>query len=353
MGEFCSGKVASKRVLFLQNELPDYRRGFYNILAPHFGELCVLHSGRPGILPGDAFTERVVPKINVGSLRIQPRALAAIFWERYDVIVAGFDLHWPFNFLAPLNRHRPRYLLWGHRYSGNSLANWAKDRIMSIADGQVLYSREDFPALAIRGVDMSTIAVAENTVGVSNAENLSGSAKSSFLFVGRLQERKGVPELIEAFAELRRSVPRRISLDIVGDGPELARCRKAVEVAGIQSDVIFHGASSDEQQLRPLFLKAIAYVSPGPVGLGVLHAFAYGVPVVTRRNVRHGPEFTNLENGINALIYDDPRELAGTLRHLAQDPQLARTLGCEAFRHYDENRRVEQMAEAFRAAILG
>jgi glycosyltransferase involved in cell wall biosynthesis len=222
---------------------------------------------------------------------------------------------------------------------------------MASADGQVLYSREDFPALMSRGIDLSAVVVADNTVEIANAEDLSGYAKSSFLFVGRLQVRKGVPQLIEAFSRVRSTMAERISLDIVGDGPELARCREAVKRAGLQADVVFHGASSDERQLKALFSKAIAYVSPGPVGLGVLHAFAYGVPVVTCRHVRHGPEFTNLGNGVNAVIYGEPSELEGTLRRLAQDLKLARRLGSEAFKHYDLNRRVERMAEAFRAAI--
>ena len=39
--------------------------------------------------------------------------------------------------------------------------------------------------------------------------------------------------------------------------------------------------SWDEGDLDLIVENAIAYVSRGPVGLGVLHSFAYGVPVVT------------------------------------------------------------------------
>ena len=115
------------RVLFLQNELPDYRRKFYNILASHVDELCVLHSGRPGALPGDAFKERVVRKYQIGTIYLQPQALVSMLVGRFDVIVCGFDLHWPFNFFAPLVPGNSRYLLWGHRYSGNWAANWLKE----------------------------------------------------------------------------------------------------------------------------------------------------------------------------------------------------------------------------------
>ena len=43
---------------------------------------------------------------------------------------------------------------------------------------------------------------------------------------------------------------------------------------------------------------------PEAVGLGVLHAFGYGLPVVTSDNASiHGPEFEALAHGQNAVLY--------------------------------------------------
>ena len=71
---------------------------------------------------------------------------------------------------------------------------------------------------------------------------------------------------------------------------------------------------------------------PGALGLGVLHAFSYGVPVISPRDLHHGPEAENLVDADNGLLYDHgPHHLLPTLQHLLDDPEWARYLGRRAF----------------------
>jgi hypothetical protein len=85
----------------------------------------------------------------------------------------------------------------------------------------------------------------------------------------------------------------------------------------------------------------------------VLHAFAYGVPVVTRRSERHAQEFGNVRDGVNALLYDEPDELAGILVRLANDGGLVGRLGAHGYSLYVRERRIEHMVAGFCAAIEG
>ncbi len=69
------------------------------------------------------------------------------------------------------------------------------------------------------------------------------TGERKILFVGRLVERKGTGELIQAVNELRRSRPG-IKLDIVGDGPDRPRLERIVSKLDLAGSVTFFGSLS-------------------------------------------------------------------------------------------------------------
>jgi glycosyltransferase involved in cell wall biosynthesis len=107
----------------------------------------------------------------------------------------------------------------------------------------------------------------------------------------------------------------------------------------------------DANLLSNLFSKAIAYVSPGHVGLGVLHSFSYGVPVVTSAVAKHAQEFYDLKDGHNSLLFNDFMQLKEYLITLCHDKGVAKKLGRNAFLHYSENRQISNMAKGFLDAV--
>jgi colanic acid/amylovoran biosynthesis glycosyltransferase len=60
----------------------------------------------------------------------------------------------------------------------------------------------------------------------------------SLLHVGRLVEKKGVPDLIHAFASATKEVDQ-MTLHIVGGGRETSECRALVKKYSLESKVIF------------------------------------------------------------------------------------------------------------------
>jgi len=206
--------------------------------------------------------------------------------------------------------------------------------------------------LVDRGIDANKIFVAHNTIHVPNAGFDPSCERSSFLFVGRLQPRKRVHDLIAAFAELKPRLPDHVRLEIVGDGPMRQALEAQVANFGLNDRVIFHGGLTDADRLKAIFHRALAYVSPGAVGLGVLHAFAYGVPVITDRNVRHGPEIENVSHGESGILFSGSvAALADAMAQVALSDGLSKRLGERAYRHYISERSMDRMVEAFRAAV--
>jgi glycosyltransferase involved in cell wall biosynthesis len=146
------------------------------------------------------------------------------------------------------------------------------------------------------------------------------------LFVGRLVERKGVKNLIDAVRRMPADL--RARLVVIGDGPE----RQGLEALGGQ--VEFRGRVSDEA-LRAAYAGSDVLVLPSIVdargdteGLGVvlLEAMSYGVPVVASDI---GGITDIVEHDTSGLLVPpgDPAALAQALERLARDPALASRLG--------------------------
>lgn len=339
-----------KSVLFLQNEIMEYRKPVYNGLAENY-EVTVLHSGPPSVKEGDRYREVITPRQQVWRFNLQPKSPLSKMIGNFDAVIAMFDLGWP-AYLAPLFwRKRPKYILWGHRYSSNKLASALRDQLMKRADRLLMYGDEEVDRMIARGVDPHKIVIAWNSIQVRNHHDYSGTQKNSLLFVGRLQERKRINLLIELFAQLQDRISDDIVLEIVGSGAIGNDLRLMVEKLGISGKVNFQGRVDDSEVLAKTFSRAYAYVSPGPVGLGVLHSLAYGVPVITLREGRHGPEFHNLMHEINALICENDVGLEQAILRICTDETLAKWLGNNAYQYYVRERSLSRMLDGFREAI--
>jgi len=114
--------------------------------------------------------------------------------------------------------------------------------------------------------------------------------------------------------------------------------------------VRFVGELYDEENLAPWFLSAQALVHPGAIGLSLLHAFGYGLPVVTNGNAAwHGPEFAAFENGLTGRTFreGDADDLARTLIDLLQNPRTLEPMRAHVLEIVRERFNVDVMVERF------
>lgn len=99
-----------------------------------------------------------------------------------------------------------------------------------------------------------------------------------FLFVGNGFERKGVPQLLRAFAAMRNKSAR---LAIVGGDKKLGAMRKLADHLGLGQRVLFIGP---QQDVKPWYGAADAFVLPtlyDPFPNAALEAMAFGLPLLT------------------------------------------------------------------------
>lgn len=155
------------------------------------------------------------------------------------------------------------------------------------------------------------------------------------LFVGRLEERKGFPVAVEAFAGLARVYPD-VRLLVIGDGSE----RDAVETLSpdARSRVEMLGRVEDDR-LASYVRAAHLYLGPATggesFGIVLAEAMAAGLPIVASdidgyRDVAR--------DGLEALLVPpgDPAALADAVRELLDDPRLAAALGSAGTRRARE-----------------
>ncbi len=108
-------------------------------------------------------------------------------------------------------------------------------------------------------------------------------ATRRILYVGRLAAEKNLETLLRAFRiALSRQTPARLSLVLVGSGPEESRLRALAAALGIQDHVEFRGAITQDG-LPPIYQSADVLVLPSvsePWGLVVNEAMLCGLPAI-------------------------------------------------------------------------
>jgi glycosyltransferase involved in cell wall biosynthesis len=335
-----------KKILFLQNVVFEYRKNLYNELSRSY-EVSVLHTGKKSVNSDDNYVEHICDYKKIGPFYIINENLIE-FCRNYDIVICMFDLYWLSFMKLIFYKDKPVFILWGHRYSENIISNNLRNYLMKKVKYNILYGEEDVPRMIKCGISSDRIFIAPNTIKVSNYKDYSQSEKSSLIFVGRLQESKKINILIQIFSNIINEIPSNITLEIIGDGNLEKSLKNLATNLGISKRVKFHGQINDAIILSKLFEHSFAYVSLGPVGLGVLHSFAYGIPVITLDKLKHGPEFHNLINNTNSFICSDTIQLEEKLKSICIDINITRRMGFNAFEYYIKNRKMEYMLDGFK-----
>jgi glycosyltransferase involved in cell wall biosynthesis len=149
-------------------------------------------------------------------------------------------------------------------------------------------------------------------------------------FLGRLVEEKGVPTLINAM-HLLRAEKDRVSLTIVGDGPQRSQLEAmAREQNDFQPSISFTGSLQGEKlsaALANIDVLVMPSINEEPAGLVVMEQMIRGCPVIVSDH-GGGPELAG-DAGLKFSPGNAPA-LAACLRQLADDPVLLRELGVRA-----------------------
>jgi len=162
--------------------------------------------------------------------------------------------------------------------------------------------------------------------------------KLNILFVGRLEKRKGLQYLLDAYGKLKWELPD-IRLIVVGPGDPDKESYRIMSSHNLQ-DVEFVGRVSYEDLPR-YYASADIFCSPATgaesFGIVLLEAMAAGKPVVASDIEGYRGILTDGEQGL-LVPKKDSDALAKALEVLARDPELRRRLGGQGNRSAEEYR---------------
>lgn len=292
-----------------------------------------------GVLPGPPF--RVVP-LRMSSVSLQ-RGLEIPMLDRR----LGLDvLHVPFNVL-PVGRSRKvvtihdlAFLHVGDTFGRlerqrmsllTAFSARRADRIFAVSE----YSRQDI-ARTYR-IPEDRITVTPNAVDASEFRILPEPERDAFrkahglpdaflLYVGTLQPRKNVLNLLRAFDRMAADGRKDVHLVLVGrKGWIYEDIFRFIRERGL-GDRVRHLENVGQEELAGLYNAALALVFPSVFegfGMPLLEAMACGCPVASS-NVTSMPEIY----GDAALPFDpaDVGEMASRMRQIADDAALRRDL---------------------------
>lgn len=155
--------------------------------------------------------------------------------------------------------------------------------------------------------------------------------KQYLLFLGRLNERKGVDILLRALATLEPQA-EGVQLVVAGDGPERSALESLTSELGLASRVRFVGAVHGETKTYYL-QNALGAVVPSrnweSFGLVVLEGYAAGCPVIASSLPGLGDL---IEEGKTGLLVppESPSALAAALQTFLANPTATQAMGVHA-----------------------
>jgi glycosyltransferase involved in cell wall biosynthesis len=202
------------------------------------------------------------------------------------------------------------------------------------ADRVVALGRRDCSTLAmLLGVDGSRITIAHNCVPDPGPRAARVSDTPLIVFLGRLSERKGVPELLSALASPPMAgLPWRAVL--AGDGPVADYRQRALDLG--LSDRVEMPGWLDLDQARALCRRADILVLPSHaegMAMAVIEGLAHELAVVTTRVGAHEEAIADGETGLFVPVGDEDA-LAQALARLVSDPETRSYLSTRGRAHY-------------------
>lgn len=368
------------RVRVVQPVIPRYREPFFRMLAARPGvELEVWADlGGQGSLataPDSGAYRRIhAPCRTWGPIVWQPALMRAVDGGA-DVVVTHWNARYVHLLPAIRRAHRRGVgvALWGHGIGKRESAwkRWLRERCGRAADAVILYTPGVAADLVASGFDPRRVFVAPNSLDREPIDRAatewtdarvadflaSKGARSGrvVVFISRLEPDKRVDVLVNAFRQVIQRHPD-LRLVILGDGPARSGLEDLARASGLADHVRFEGAAHDEDRIAPWMRGALCMAYPGPIGLSLLHAFAYGVPVITHADRQgHGPEIEALVQGMNGMLVgrDDPHAMAAAIVTLADDAAVRERLaaGAAATSRAPGGWNLDAMVDGFTRAI--
>ena len=366
------------RVRIIQTSVPEYRVGLFEGLGARYaGRIDIMASpeGRAG-----------VPSVPLKNMPYEYShvllRLRNFYWQKglslrglkaRDVLVICGEIKGLSNIVLAIwaKIRGLRLIWWGHHWSTTSTRLSCFLRLQfakMVADSYLCYTLSGVDFLRRHGFNGKRLFATGNTIDeapVTRAiEHWRGDALSAFhdeqgiadknliLICGVIREKMRLNELVIALKD-DRLVKRNVCLAVIGDGPARVEAQKLAKTLGVSGRIKWVGATRDQGVMAPWFLSAKAFAYPGAIGLSIIHALSYGLPVVVNNSAKdNGPEYEIMEDGKTGYVFKrgDVSDLVDKIAKLCDDSarrvEMSEYSREKVLKHYTIGAMVENFARA-------
>jgi len=266
------------------------------------------------------------------------------------------SINWPIVHWLKLKKIPIIY--WNHAVNlqdpNNIFKNVFFNYFHTLSDAIILYSENQLKYISKN--NRKKVFIANNTLNFNsfhkiklNKETLRRKYnipyKKVVLFVGRIQPRKRLEHLLSIFKDIDG-----LEYGLIVIGPNLSKDSK--EIIRNSKNIMYFGEIYNKDKINEFFKLSDVFSIPGTNGLGLVHAFYWGLPVVTE-DVRHSPEIMYLKNGINGFIVSDGdiKELKDKIFLLLDNKNIYKKFSYNAKKTIKNEASIEAMFNSFLAVI--
>ena len=369
-----------KKYLIILPVIPHYRYQFYKQIVEHFSEVKILAGKSQCIGPSSVKEAKHIATLNHDVICLMSHK---IMWQKNvsipknfadgDVVVLSGNPRILSNYLVILSaKLRGIKIIWlgqGWTAGSNKAQHLIKRMVMSLCDSVVLYTEKESENTKLFLFGRKKVFFLNNTVETdrifSVKSKIDGNLLQVFknkthlndtkviLFVGRLEGKEKLSLLLDSFANVC-FIYKQVILVVIGDGSNLSQYKTYAIKKNINDKIRWIGGIHDEETLAYWFLSADFFVYPGAIGLSLLHAFSYGLPVVTHNNIdNHMPEIAALKDKENGILFkeNDERDLTSKIVSLLTSNDIRDDLSMNALKIVTEEYTFEQMISRFVNAL--
>lgn len=362
--------------LLLQRILPSYRVAIYRALYEQLG-IVTAHSSVDPLGQVRSASEKVdYPNLVLEAQRIGPFFYQPVLplLKNIRTVITEFSPRSLNTYLLPLLKrvYGFKLVFWTHGITnsgyyapGQQGKQFIKDRVLGAADALILY--DDHRADLLRKQLDVPIFVARNTLYTPELDAIEGKplpedeatlrnemgydpAHRHVLYLGRLTREKRLDLFLEVAERLRGTDTR---FHIVGGG----EMQPEVEEAARRNPNILHHGEIHDTVVKDRHLRfSDVFLNPGYIGLAIVEAFCYGLPVLTPRGTAegplHSPEIYYLHDGENGLLTDGSADaMAQALGELLNDRHRLDTMRRGARATYETGMQFENMLGGIRQCL--
>ncbi len=207
--------------------------------------------------------------------------------------------------------------------SGKKTSAFLYNLFYYLFDGIILYTPNEISKIWRKF--QYKITIANNTLDLEGRRELihvnkeqikkaySIKEEKVILTTGRLQKRKKLEILFNAFVKYFRN-SKKVAWVIVG--PELSDELKSMIEA--HDNIYYLGPVYNKKKISEIFFMSDVYSIPGWMGLGVIEAMYWGLPILTM-DVKHAPEIYYLKDGKTGYLSSDIESFEEKLKQLISD----------------------------------